>query len=193
MAGTKQIWVLAGGNGAGKSTFFNQYLSQHGIRFVNSDLIARELDPDNPEQASYEAATLAGQIREDLIRQGISFCFETVFSHKSKIDFLAQAKAYGYSIILIYIHLFAPCLNEARVHQRVTQGGHFVPAEKILSRIPRAMENVKTALPLADEAWLMDNSSGKDRFRLVLRIRSGICVKKVEPLPDWAAYLLSAQ
>ena len=193
MANMKQLWVLAGGNGAGKSTFFNQYLSKRGIQFVNSDLIARELNPDNPEQASYEAATLASDMREDLIKEGVSFCFEAVFSHKSKIDFLAMAKAFGYTVILVYIHLFDSSLNEARVHQRVSEGGHNVPAEKIRSHIPRAMKNVKTALPLADEVWFLDNSSEKDRFKLVVRIKSGRYEKKADPLPEWAADLLPAQ
>ena len=65
----------------------------------------------------------------------ISFCFETVFSHESKIDFLARAKANGYKIILVYIHLFDANLNEARVKQRTSEGGHSVPIEKIHSRI----------------------------------------------------------
>jgi predicted ABC-type ATPase len=193
MADTKQLWVLAGGNGAGKSTFFNHYLSGRGIRFVNSDLIARDVDPDNPEQASHEAATLASDMRENLVREGVSFCFETVFSHESKIDFLAMAKASGYTVILVYIHLFDPSLNEARVHQRVSEGGHNVPAEKIRTRIPRTMKNVKTALLLADDAWLLDNSSEKDRFKPVVRIKSGRYEKKADPLPEWAADLLPAE
>jgi predicted ABC-type ATPase len=52
---------------------------------------------------------------------------------------------------------------------------------------------VKTALPLADEAWLLDNSSEKDRFKLLVRIKSGICEKKIDPLPEWATDLLANQ
>jgi predicted ABC-type ATPase len=85
MADPRQLWVLAGGNGAGKSTFFHLYLAGYGIPFVNADLIARDLNPEKPEEVSYHAAILADQIREDLIAQRTSFCFETVFSHESKI------------------------------------------------------------------------------------------------------------
>jgi hypothetical protein len=83
-----------------------------------------------------------------LISQGISFCFETVFSHDSKIDFLARAKANGYTIILVYIHLFDSRLNEARVKQRISEGGHRVPIDKIHSRIPRTLQHIKTALSI---------------------------------------------
>jgi len=168
MSGDKQRWVLAGGNGAGKSTFYDQYLSKYGIKFVNADLIAKAMDLNHPERLSYEAATLATEMRENMIAQGESFCFETVFSHKSKIDFIAMAKAREYTV-----------------------GGHDVPAEKIRSRIPKTMKNIKAARPLVDEAWILDNSSGRNRFQQIAIIKSGCCEKKVSPLPAWVMDLLS--
>ena len=191
MTQSKHLWILAGGNGAGKSTFYNLYLAQYGITFVNADLIAKEIDYENPELSSYRAATLAARIREDLIKHGVSFCFETVFSHESKIDFIASAKARGYKITLIYIHLNSPELNEARVHQRVSEGGHNVPSEKIHSRIPRTMKHIKTALSLVDEARLLDNSFQDDPFGQVAVIKSGKCEKLIFSLPEWAKSILS--
>jgi predicted ABC-type ATPase len=192
MADQRQLWVLAGGNGAGKSTFYNLYLTKYGINFVNADLIAKDIDSRNPESVSYHAATIAAKIREDLISQGISFCFETVFSHESKIDFLAKAKANGYRIILVYIHLFDSSLNEARVKQRVSEGGHRVPTEKIHSRIPRTMKHIKTALSIVDEARIIDNSSKDDPFQQIIVMKSGNYEAKTEPLPEWTRDLLPA-
>ena len=192
MANPRQLWVLAGGNGAGKSTFYNLHLAKYGIKFVNVDLIARDMDSENLEAVSYRAATVAANIREDLISQGVSFCFETVFSHESKIDFVAQAKANGYKIILVYFHLFDSSLNEARVKQRVSEGGHSVPTEKIHSRIPRTMKNIKTALSLVDEARILDNSSKDDPFQQIIVMKSGNYEVKAEPLPKWARELLHA-
>jgi len=190
MVNPRQLWVLAGGNGAGKSTFYNLYLAKYGIKFVNADLIARDIDSENPEGLSYHAATVAAKIREDLILQGVSFCFETVFSHESKIDFLAQAKANGYKIILVYVHLFDASLNEARVKQRVSEGGHNVPTEKIHSRIPRTMQFIKTALSIVDEARILDNSYREDPFQQIIVMKFGNYEVKVDPLPEWAKFLL---
>ena len=190
MANPKQLWVLAGGNGAGKSTFYNLHLAKYGIKFVNADLIAKDLDSENPEDLSYHAATLAAKIREDLISHGVSFCFETVFFHESKIDFLAQAKANGYRIILVYVHLINSSLNEARVQQRISEGGHSVPIEKIHSRIPRTMQFVKTALSIVDEARVLDNSSKNDPFQQIIVMKSGNYEIKNYPLPKWAKDLL---
>jgi len=164
MSNGKQLWLLAGGNGAGKSTFYQQFLASTGLPFINADILAKELDAEQPEAASYKAAKLAERLRLDLLRTGTSFCFETVFSHPSKIDFLASAKSAGYEIILIYIHLQSDQLNQARVAQRVAEGGHTVPREKIISRIPRTMRYVSDALALADTVQLYDNSSHDEPF-----------------------------
>ena len=190
MTAHRQLWVLAGGNGAGKTTFFNLFLSKYGILFVNADRIAESMNPNNPEGLQYAAATLAAKIREDLILQGVSFCFETVFSHESKIDFIARAKAVGYHIILVYIHLVDSRLNEARVKQRVSEGGHNVPADKIHTRIPRTMAHIRTALSIVDEARILDNSSRDDPFRQILVMKAGQYIAKADPLPQWARDLI---
>jgi predicted ABC-type ATPase len=190
MNDSKQLWILAGGNGAGKSTFYHQYLAKYGIKFVNADLIAKEIDYENTEESSYQAATIAAKIRDDLISKGVSFCFETVFSHESKIDIIAQAKAHGYRVILIYIHLNDSTLNEGRVQQRISEGGHSVPPEKIHSRIPRTKKNIKSALPLVDEARLLNNSFRDDPFQQIVVFKAGEYKEPISPLPGWVIEIL---
>lgn len=188
--GTKQLWVLAGGNGAGKSTFYRAVLLKRGLPFVNADEIAKELDGDE-EERNRKAAVYAESLRREMVEEGLSFCFETVFSHPSKIDLLAFAKARGYTVILVYIHLSSPELNEARVHQRVTEGGHNVPSEKIRSRIPRTLQYIAQVLPLVDEARLLDNSSQAKPFQQVAVVKQGNVVPVVSPLPVWAECVLA--
>jgi len=186
----KQLWVLVGGNGSGKTTFYETVLKQYGLPFINADLIAKEVFPDDPEGKSYEAARLAEVMRESHIDQGTSFCFETVFSHPSKIDFLARAKAKGYKIILIVIHVGTIDLNLARIQQRVVEGGHNVPSDKVKTRIPRTLNNVKKAIPLCDDVRVLDNASLDSPFQEVLTIKQGKVTVHINPLPDWAHGLL---
>jgi predicted ABC-type ATPase len=101
----KQLWLLVGGNGAGKSTFYRLVLEPLGLPFVNADRLAKLLYPAAAEEHSYEAAMLAEQQRNSLLLSGASFGFETVFSHPSKIDVTARAKALGYTVIMVLIHL----------------------------------------------------------------------------------------
>lgn len=182
----KQLWVLVGGNGSGKSTFYNVALKPLGMPFINADVIAKQLYPDAPEANSYNAARVAEVMRTNLLLEGRSFCFETVFSHPSKVDFIAQAKAMNYQIILVVIHVSSSELNKARISQRVAEGGHNVPGDKVESRIPKTLANVCLAIPLCDEVRVLDNSRLDHPFKPVLTIKAGQRVEHEYPLPEWA-------
>ena len=186
----KQLWILAGGNGAGKSTFYRTRLATKGLAFINADIIARQLYPDAPESHSYDAARIAAEIRSQLLEQGRSFCFETVFSHPSKIDFVAEAKALGYEIILVFMHLGDSNLNQARVAQRVSEGGHDVPADKVINRIPRTLKNIRIALPLCDQVYVLDNATYSNPFKQIATLSNGMLEIHQKALPAWAVELL---
>jgi predicted ABC-type ATPase len=108
----------------------------------------------------------------------------TIAADLEKIEHLALT-------ILACIHLASLDLNEARVHQRVSEGGHSVPPDKIRSRLPRTLKNVAVALPLVDEARLLDNSFRDKPFQQVTRVIRGRRVATVESLPAWAAAMLA--
>lgn len=188
--GQPQLWILAGGNGAGKSTFYRTRLKQHDVEFVNADQIERGFEPGSIEAPSYAAATLARERYRAHLERSLSFCYETVFSHRSKLEMLADAKHAGYHVTLVFIHLSNPALNELRVQQRVTEGGHPVPREKIATRIPRTLELMREAVELADTAWLLDNSNHDDPYRMIAsKEKSGIATH-VNPLPTWASNII---
>lgn len=187
----KQLWLLAGGNGAGKSTFYYLCLAPQEMPFVNADLIAKQLFPATPEARSYEAAMIAGEIRAQFLLEGRTFCFETVFSHHSKIDFIAQAKAMGYETILVFIHLENITLNQARIAQRVSEGGHHVPDEKVISRIPRTLTYIQQALPLCDYVFILDNSRADDPFQQIAILRHGRLEIAQQPLPEWSKVMMA--
>ncbi len=188
--GRPQLWLLAGGNGAGKTTFYRLYLEKRGVPFVNADVIARDLFPDSPELSSYEAARVAEATRSRYLAERRTFCFETVFSHPSKIDFVAEAKALDYEIVLVFVHVDSVELNCARVAQRVQAGGHDVPQAKIEQRIVRLLEHVRTAMALCDEVRLLDNSRADRPYVSVATLHGEAIRRHVAPLPTWAAELL---
>ena len=191
MSERPQLWILVGGNGAGKSTYHRFSLEPLGLPFVNADLLARIVFAEAPEAHSYEAAQLAERQRYQLLEQGVSFCFETVYSHSSKIDFIAHAKALGYQVIMVLIHLESTDLNQARIAGRVSEGGHNVPVDKVISRIPRLLDQVRASIPLVDVLRAYDNSSADDPFAPVFTITNGSLRLHREPLPAWAAALLA--
>lgn len=177
------IVVLAGSNGAGKSTFFDLYLSRLGIPFVNADRIAQTLNPNDPLKVSYEAARVADVVRHELVDQRQSFCMETVFSDPAgeKLQFLRDARVSGYTVIFLFFRLANPILSAARVMQRVARGGHDVPDEKLAARFVRTLRNAATALTFVDLGLVIDNSSAREPYRVVERWEAGILQREGEP------------
>jgi len=186
-----EVWAIVGGNGAGKSTFYQLFLEPQGIPFINADVIAKEIGPENPEAVSYDAAIIASQQRAKAIQARQNFCFETVFSHPSKIDLLAQAKVAGYDINLVVIYLANVEINKARVKQRVATGGHDVPDEKIVSRIPKTHNNVAVAVELSDSVYVFDNSSYDVPFKRIATKEKGRVTFYEDDTPDWVTSLFS--
>ncbi len=176
------IVALAGPNGAGKTTFYHAHLRSTGLRFVNADEIADELDID-----AYEAAKLATALRLELMRQRESFIFETVFSDPvgDKMAFLKNALAAGYNVVLCFIGLSSPAISEDRVAIRVSQGGHDVPSEKLAARFPRTLTNLKTAIGVLPVVLIYDNSDFATPFRKVAEFHFGKATYTAEPIPKW--------
>ncbi|MBA4284389.1 MAG: ATPase [Xanthomonadaceae bacterium] len=167
------LHLLAGPNGSGKTTFYEQVLGPvTGLLFINADVIAREQWPDSEIDRSYEAAKLAEQRRDELIAQRRSFIAETVFSHPSKLDLIREARHAGY---LVTVHaIVVPLeLSIRRVEARVRHGGHDVPVHKQRERFDRLWPLIAEALRLADEGFAYDNCSAKEPYRIAAHFENG--------------------
>jgi predicted ABC-type ATPase len=182
--------VVAGPNGAGKSTFVETFLKPTGILIVNPDEVAKGLSPDSQE-AAYEAARVADAWRRDLANRGVSFCMETVFSDAqgAKLRFLRECQSKGYTVLLVFIGLDSAELSLGRVIQRVEAGGHDVPDEKIATRFPRTLDNLRQALLFVNQAFLFDNSSSDHPFRFVAAFRNGARQRRKGYAAKWATSL----
>ncbi len=181
------IVALAGPNGAGKTTFYFSHLRPTGLRFVNADVLARELRLE-----PYAAARVAGTIRGELVRQRESFVFETVFSDPvgEKLAFIRSAAESGYNTVLCFIGTHSPQVSGDRVAMRVLQGGHDVPFHKLTERFPRILANLKTAMAQLPNVLVFDNNNLLAPFRLVAVVQTGRVVKLQKPVPRWLSPLL---
>ena len=181
--------ALAGPNGAGKTTFYHSQLKAAALRFVNADLLSRELNMD-----PYAAARMADALRRELVRQGEGFVFETVFSDPvgAKLEFLNDAVKAGYKVVVCFIGLRSTHLSEERVGMRVTQGGHDVPTEKLLTRFPRTLGNLQAAIRELPHVLIFDNSDLSRPFRQVATFENGKLVSARKPLPRWLRLVLAS-
>ncbi len=181
------IVAITGPNGAGKSTFYASFLRDCGLRFVNADDIASDLNID-----AYAAAKLADSLRKELVEQRESFVFETVFSDPvgDKVVFLRDAAAAGYSVVLCFIGISAPEISETRVSMRVSQGGHDVPSDKLAGRYPRTLENLRRAIHDLPLVLVFDNDDLAQPYRRVAEFAYGEASLLANPLPGWLKNIL---
>lgn len=161
MTADKKIVIIAGPNGAGKTTFAREFLpSEAGCpRFINADLIAVGLSPFNPQVAALRAGRLMLAEIDRSAAAGDSFAFETTLSGHSYASRIAQWRASGYVIKLLFLKLDSADEAVSRVAMRVSQGGHSVPPDVIRRRFATGLRNFTEIYRRIVDYWqLYDNS-----------------------------------
>jgi len=156
------IYIIAGCNGAGKSTAANVILPQflNCKEFVNADSIAAGLSPFQPETVSFQAGRIMLNRIKELISEEKTFAFETTLTAKSYIPLLYKAKKKKYRIVLFYFWINSVNLALARIADRVKKGGHDIPKEVVKRRYERSLFNlVNLFIPMSEEWLIFDNSS----------------------------------
>ena len=154
------IYLIAGCNGAGKTTFAKEFLPKEVkcLRFLNADDIARGLSPLEPSLGALPAARLLLRRIGECLRGRETFALETTLSGKTYIRLFRRARQLGYEIELHYLWLSSPVQAIARVRQRVLRGGHHVPAADIRRRFYRSLAHLLADyLPLATRWAVWDN------------------------------------
>ena len=145
---------------------------------------------DASEIDSYLCARIIDYIRLEFLALKISFTFETVMSHISKVEFLQQAQQQGFKTYLYYVSTVDPIINIARVKYRVSIGGHTVPEQKIIERYYRSMDLLMQAVDASDRSYLFDNSSNGEKAAFIAEIQSAETLKmnpEIQQLPWWFA------
>ncbi len=182
--------VIAGPNGAGKTTLYNTFIkTKTNAPFINADIIQKDEMKDSSMNASYEAAKIAANRRDEYLKNKKSFVTESVFSHESKLDLVKNAKKNGFKVIVYHVNLRSSNLSVHRVVERVKDGGHNVPEEKIKARYERNQQIIKKAVNLADGAAVFDNSRLNKPPSMAIMFRDGKVNRISETVPSWAREL----
>lgn len=197
--------MLAGVNGAGKSSIGGAAFRAHGADYYNPDEAARALIEANPGLNQREANAIAWQQGRRLLEQAIAkrldFALETTLGASSIPRLLAEAASQGIEIHVWYAGLSSPEQHIGRVRSRVARGGHDIPEADIRRRFEHSRLNLigllrhLTALRVYDNSLEADPASGKrPRPRLVLHIEHRIVAGPADlsHTPDWAKPIVAA-
>jgi predicted ABC-type ATPase len=138
-----RLYVIAGPNGSGKTTFSKKFLPDYVecLEFVNVDLIAKGLSPFTPERAILQAGRIMLEQIHSLGNRGIDFGFETTLAGKTYLKLLNELKQKGYSIHLFFLWIKSVKLALERIELRVQQGGHSIPEATVRRRFRRGIFN----------------------------------------------------
>lgn len=199
------IAVLAGVNGAGKSSVAGGFLRKEGDTFFNPDTVAQQIRSLHPDIPLALANAHAWQIGKSLLEQAIGekrdYRFETTLGGRTIAQLLEQAARAGHRIHVWFCGLASPDLHLRRVRSRVARGGHDIPEEKIRERWNRSRENLIRLLPLIDHLRVYDNSTEADPAEgrrphpvLLLEMQRGKITAPADlsGAPDWAQPIIAA-
>jgi predicted ABC-type ATPase len=200
-----QIHVLAGVNGAGKSSIIGATIRDKGGEYYNPDEAAREIMAANPGLSQGEANAAAWkkgrELLERAIDQGLDFNFETTLGGNTMPALLAKAAERGTEVRVFYVGLGSPEAHIERVRERVRAGGHDIPEEDIRRRYKHSLINLVKLLPVLTELRVYDNSATADPKTgqapqpvLVLHMERGRIVgpPDLTATPAWAKPIVAA-
>ena len=189
--------VIAGPNGSGKTSTTRLVIKHEWAEqcvYINPDEIAQSKFGDwNDINAVRQAVEYCEEWREQLLKEHKDFIFETVLSSDGKVDFLKRAKEEGYFIRIFFICTETPTINAARIANRVMEGGHDVPIQKIVSRYQKAIINAIKVTQFADRVYFYDNSVDGQNAQILFRTTEGKFVKQyTETLPHWTDVIIES-
>jgi predicted ABC-type ATPase len=199
------IFVLAGVNGAGKSSVGETTFKAEGSTVFNPDTIAAQIQGLHPDisitLANAHGWQIGKSLLENAIAEGKDYLFETTLGGNTIPALLEQAARAGHRVNVWFCGLESPELHIQRVQRRASRGGHDIPVEKIHQRWRRSRENLIRLLPHIHHLRLYDNSHEADpvagerpRPVLLLEMREGKITgpDDLSGAPDWAQPILAA-
>ena len=199
-----RIYVLAGVNGAGKSSIGGAALTAHGIPYFDPDLAARTLRDAHPaltqEAANAQAWECGRRGLERALREGGNYAFETTLGARTIPDLLLAGARDGAEVHVWYAGLVSPELHLRRVKSRVLAGGHDIPEDKIRARYTSSRANLIKLMPHLASLRVYDNSADHDpkaghrpKPVLLLHMQGGQVVSHIglDEVPQWAKPVLA--
>ena len=186
--------MIAGVNGAGKSSIAGASIREAGGEYFNPDEIARDLRTQDSELSQFDANAKAWAMGHEQLVKAISldadYTFETTLGGNTITQCLFGAIKQGIEVRIFYCGLATVDLHIERVRERVLKGGHDIPEEKIRERYTRSMHNLMTLLPGCYQVDVLDNSApligGKPTIIKLFRVKAGQVEIYVDNMPDWA-------
>ena len=170
MNASPSLYIIAGCNGAGKTTASYTVLPDilNCKEFVNADEIARGLSPFQPDRVSFQAGRLMLTRIKTLLAAQEDFALETTLATKSYVSLVKEAQQNGYQVNLLFFWLNSVALAIERVALRVQEGGHHIPEAVVRRRCEGGLRNFFGLYQSLVNSWMLADNSGQS-YQIVAR------------------------
>ena len=185
------LYIIAGPNGSGKTTYYltalNKAFIDHQLPFINIDLIAKELGGYSTENF-IQAEMIYREKVSSLISNGFDFMIESNLAKNTDYEWIGKMIKQGYEIVLFFLCTDDINIHIKKVQQRVIEGGHDIPVEIIIHRYKMAKTYLKGKLFLFKEIYFIDNSS--DEAIIAAQLNEGRLEEHMKDMPGWVSDIL---
>lgn len=162
MSNHPSMMIIAGPNGVGKTTFANNYLKKNERLYLSADLIAYELDSQNPYSRAIDASRLFSERLITALNEKQNIILESTLSGLSLKKYLQIAHGANYQIELVYLFVDTPDLCNKRISERVLNGGHFIPSVDVARRFYRSYHNFWNTYRFLVSSWSLYYNFNRD-------------------------------
>jgi predicted ABC-type ATPase len=176
----KELIIVGGANGAGKTTFALEYASTHNHLYLGADAIAAELAPHAPGLLPVTAGQELMRRLTGALSRDDTIVLESTLAGRTLRHVIGNARDNGFTVTIVYLFLDSPDTCVERVEERVQKGGHFVPEADIRRRFVRSIRNFwRLYRPLADH-WVLIYNSGNQPLDVAAGTAEDVTVRDAE-------------
>lgn len=184
--------IIAGCNGAGKSTFASSFLPE-GLTSFDYDRLFLENYNSLPDSELREkfARDKTTKDFENAVEKSLSnntdFCYETNFD-SIPLFWPKKFKENKYTVNLIFFCLENQDIAKHRIQVRTEFKGHFVDDDTINFKWKAGYKNVNLHFRFFDNILIVDNSKQNDVYENILQIEKDELVLMTENIPNYFKY-----
>jgi predicted ABC-type ATPase len=173
----KELIIIAGPNGSGKTTFAKSFLKEKKFEFLNADEIASELGNENKRANAITAGKEYFKRLDKLITKRTDTIIESTLSGLFMQTLIQRFRKEKYSVTIIFVVLDNPQICIERIKERVRKGGHYVTDKDVIRRFYRSKKNFWLIYKNKADQWLMLNNSQQQPKEVATGMKNTIEVK----------------
>lgn len=159
-----KLFIIAGHNGAGKTTFLKEFIKHEKLKYIDADEIAKNISTDRFSLLFIKAGKIVLKRMKKFKKERLDFVIETTLSGKIWKSIIEDFKKNNYHITIFFIYLDTPEEAVKRIGVRINKEGHYVSKDVVYRRYVRSIRNFWFVYRNLANTWILINNSRDTPF-----------------------------